>query len=225
VPVLAGATAESLSGSAALARALEVAGASAIVLMPPSRMGLSARELRDFFTSVAATTDLPVIVQDAPEFLDSRLSPEIVAAAAERAPTICGAKLEHGPEELHHWRAVLPDGFAVFSGNGGLHLLDSLDVGVTGVMPAADLTDVLVEIYQAWVGERLDEAHERFARVVAMLVYEMQSMPHSNRCAKYVLRRRGVPLQTMLRAPASPSLEPAAVARLEQHLERVVRLG
>ena len=224
VPVLAGATAESLRGSASLARAFEVAGASAIVLMPPSRMGLSAGELRDFFTSVAATTDLPVIVQDAPEYLDSALSPEIVAAAAERAPTICGAKLEHGPEELQRWIRALPDGFAVFSGNGGLHLLDSLDVGATGVMPAADLTDVLVEIYRAWAEERPDEANERFARVLAMLAYEMQSMPHSNRCAKYVLRRRGVPLQTMLRAPATPSLEPAAVARLERHLERVLHL-
>ncbi len=223
VPVLAGATADSQSGSEYLARRLEAAGASAVVLMPPSRMRLGAAELSDFFASVAAAVDVPVVVQDAPEYLDSALSPEIVAAAAARAPTICGVKLEHGPEEIQRWRTALPREFAVFSGNGGLHLLDVLDGGATGSIPASDLTDVLAAIHVSWVEQRDDEAHERFAQVAEMLVYEMQSMPHSNRCAKYVLRRRGVPLQETLRAPASPRLEPAATARLERHLERVLQ--
>jgi dihydrodipicolinate synthase/N-acetylneuraminate lyase len=220
VPVLAGATCENELASKRLAAVAEAGGASGVVLPPPTNIRLNAKELCDFFTGTASTVELPVIVQDALQYLSSAVSPAIVRAAAERAANICAVKLEVGPEGIESWRAELPAGFALFGGSGGLHLLDCVEAGATGVMPASDLTDMLVEVYDAWRSEDKEEAKECFARVLPMLVFEMQSMQHSNRCVKYVLWRRGLPVIPALRGPATPTLDGPSVARLSSATSR-----
>jgi dihydrodipicolinate synthase/N-acetylneuraminate lyase len=218
VPVLAGATAENQSRSMHLAQHLQSAGADGIVLPPPTTTPLDVSELTDFFVGVARAVRLPVIIQDAPQHLGSPLSPELVTAASQKAPNICAVKQELGPEYIRQWIAALPDGFAVFSGNGGLHLLDTLEAGAAGIMPAADLTDILVRVYNAWAGQRRDDATELFIRVLPLIVYEMQSMPHANRCAKYILRKRGLPLRPHLRRPATPLLTAHEIDCLDRHV-------
>lgn len=222
VPVLTGATGENLAVSQRLARHAEATGASAIVLPAPSAYRLAETELVDFFAGVASCTSLPVIVQDAPEYLNGiHVGPATVLAANARAANIAGVKLEVGPDSMATWIAALGDGFAVYGGNGGMYLLDCLRAGAHGIMPGVDTVDLQVAIARAERAGSAAEADELFARLLPLLVYEMQSMDHYNACAKHVLRRRGIDIRAELRRPGPFELDAASQRRLDDHLDRI----
>jgi 4-hydroxy-tetrahydrodipicolinate synthase len=221
VPLLAGATAENLLMSQSLARHAEECGADAVILPPPTGYRIGEADLCQFMVEVAATTSLPVIIQDAPEYLGVAIRPEVVLAAARSAPNIRAMKLETGPEGMERWRAALGDGFALYGGNGGMYLLDCLRAGALGIMPGIDTVDLQVEVARAERRGDTDKADELFARLLPLLVFEMQSIDHYNACAKHVLRMRGVEIEASLRAPGPRTLSARSVQRLESYLERL----
>jgi dihydrodipicolinate synthase/N-acetylneuraminate lyase len=225
VPVLIGATAENLAVSRALAEHAAHTGASGIVLPPPTGYHVSSAHIVDFFVGVAESTALPVIVQDAPEYLSVTVGPAAVVAAAERAPTICGVKLETGPEGIEAWRGTLGESFRFFGGNGGLFLLDCLRAGADGIMPGVDTVDLQVAIVRAEREGRTGDADEGFRQLLPMLVFEMQTIDHYNACAKHVLRRRGVLETVDLRLPGTQRLSASSVERLESYLEGIRLAG
>jgi 4-hydroxy-tetrahydrodipicolinate synthase len=216
--VLIGATAENLAVSRALAEHAERTGANGIVLPPPTGYHLSSVHIVEFFAAVARVTSLPVIVQDAPEYLSVTVGADAVLAAAEQARNICGVKLETGAEGIQDWREALGEKFLVFAGNGGMFLLDALRTGAHGIMPGVDAVDLLVAIFRAEREGRTRHADDEFRRILPLLVFEMQTIDHYNACAKHVLRRRGVIENSELRLPGPRGLSEASVGRLDAYL-------
>lgn len=219
-PVLAGVTAESLPASVALATHAEAAGAAGIVMAPPQTGHLDEDGMISFFASVAQAVALPVVVQDAPEYLGVSVGPRVVLEAAEQAANIRCVKLETGPEGIEDWRDAIGEDFLVFGGNGGLFLLDCLRAGADGVMPGVDTVDLLVTSFEADQLGRREEAESVHWRVLPLLVFEMQTIDHYNACAKHVLRRRGLPIGPELRAPTA-GLSDRSIARLESYLDHL----
>lgn len=220
VPLLVGVTSESLQATLALAAHADAAGAAGIVSAPPIASGLGHDELVEFIVAVANATNVPLIVQDAPEYLPVSVTPEIVREAALSAPTLTGVKLETGPEGIDRWRSALGDDLHVFAGNGGMYMLDCLRAGAVGIMPGVDTVDAQVKIYEAEAGGDHEDADRLFAQLLPMLVFEMQSIDHYNACAKHVLRRRGVEIESTLRMPA-PTITESALARLDNYIDRL----
>ncbi len=218
VPILTGATAENTAESRRLVEHAEGAGAAGVILPPPTAYSLSENEMIDFFVDVASATSLPVIIQDAPEYLSVALRPAAVAEAASRAVNISAVKLETGAEGIELWQAELGSSFGIYGGNGGVFLLDCLRSGADGIMPGVDTVDLQVRIAQAESSGRRDEAEDLFMRLLPMLVFEMQSIEHYNLCAKYVLRRRGIELGSYLRLPGPSRLSDRSTQRLENYL-------
>jgi 2-keto-3-deoxy-L-arabinonate dehydratase len=219
-PVLVGVTAESQPASLELAAHAGARGAAGIVVAPPLATGLGHHELVEFLVAVASEVNLPVLVQDAPEYLPVSLSPEIVRDAADNAATIIGVKLETGPEGIERWRSALGQDFLIFGGNGGIYMLDCLRAGATGVMPGVDTVDVQVKVYEAEATGDQREAEKLFWPLLPMLVFEMQSIDHYNSCAKHVLRRRGVGIGTALRPPA-PAISASSLDRLDAYVSQL----
>jgi 4-hydroxy-tetrahydrodipicolinate synthase len=221
VPLLVGAVAENLPDSLRLARHAEHAGGAGIVIPPPTATRLREADIVDFMVRVANAVALPAIVQDAPEYLGVGLSADGVREVVRRAPNVCAVKLETGPEGIEAWRSALGEEIAVFGGNGGLYLLDALRAGASGIMPGVDTVDLQVAIHSLERAGRADEADAAFARLLPLLVFEMQDIEHYNRCAKYVLNRRGIRVRPELRPPAPAPLDAPSTARLDAYVARL----
>jgi dihydrodipicolinate synthase/N-acetylneuraminate lyase len=218
VPVFAGVGAPSVRASIELARYAERAGASCVVLPAPAGGAGSDSSLIDYFARVAAAVSVPVMIQDAPQYLGVRLGPEIVRQAGKASENIRLVKLEAGPAEMSEWLDVLGSDFSVWGGDGGVYLLDCVRLGASGIIPGSDLVDRLVDVYEINAVGDEDRADTLFQRILPMLVFEMQhSIDHYNACAKLVLRQRGVLAEVQLRQPAA-SLPPASRALLERHI-------
>jgi 2-keto-3-deoxy-L-arabinonate dehydratase len=204
VPVLAGVGTEATHSSVRLARAAADAGADGLVIPPPLTAPTSRPALVRYFQEVAAATDLPVMIQDAPEYLGVDVGPEVVGELRETVPNLAALKLEVGAGGLADWSSTFDGRLTIFCGSGGLYLLDCLEHGAAGVAPGVDLVDLLVGIYELWSCDSHTEARERMRAVLPMLTFQMQTIDYYNATAKYVLCRRGVLSVSDLRAPDLP---------------------
>ncbi|HEV3034129.1 MAG TPA: dihydrodipicolinate synthase family protein [Solirubrobacteraceae bacterium] len=217
VPVLAGVGTEATHGSVRLAKAAAEAGADGLVVPPPLTSPASKPALIRYFQEIAAATDLPVMIQDAPEYLTVELGPEVVAEMLESIPNLAAVKLEVGANGLASWVSAFGDRVKLFCGSGGLYLLDCLEQGAAGVAPGVDLVDQLVDIYELWSSDRRPEARERMRAVLSMLVFQMQTIEHYNATAKYVLCKRGVLSVGQMREPAV-QLDDVCKTLLDRHM-------
>lgn len=218
VPVFVGAGAPSVRASVELARYAEHAGASCVVLPAPMGGALGDAALVDYFARIAAAVSLPVMIQDAPAYLGVGLGPEIVRQVGAAAENVRLVKLEAGPVEMSDWIDCLGADFAIWGGDGGVYLLDCVRNGAAGIIPGADLVDLIVRVYEMEARGDSALAEEHFREILPILVFEMQrSIDHYNACAKHVLVHRGVLDNAGLRAPAA-SLGDVSRTLLDRHL-------
>jgi dihydrodipicolinate synthase/N-acetylneuraminate lyase len=202
VPVLAGVGMEAEHTSIRLAKAAAAAGADGIVIPPPTTCPAVPSELIRYFERVAGAVDIPVMIQDAPEYLSVEVGPKVVQTLADRIPNLAALKLEVAGDGLADWVEALEGRVTLFGGNGGLYLIDCLEHGAAGLAPGTDVVDLLVEIHELWRTDRRSDAWDRFQRIVPMLAFQIQDIDHYNATAKYVLHKRGIVSCPELRAPA-----------------------
>ena len=65
---------------------------------------------------------------------------------------------------------------ALFNGRGGLELPDILRAGCAGMIPAPECFDAQLRIYDALARGEGDEADRRYAEVLPLIVFLMQSV-------------------------------------------------
>jgi dihydrodipicolinate synthase/N-acetylneuraminate lyase len=203
VPVLVGVGAEAVHTAIGLARHAETAGAAGVVIPPPFTSALGSEELVAYFAAVADAVTLPVMIQDASVYLGARLAPMLVGRLASERPNIRYVKIEAGPDETARWAAELPPNVGIFTGDAGVHLLSTLRAGAAGSIPAVDVCDRLVAVYEAETAGDADGADALHRRLLPYLVFALQGgIDHVNACTKEVLVHRGVLAHGGLRPPA-----------------------
>ena len=204
VPVLIGVGAEATHTAVELARYAQAAGANGVVIPPPFTIRLPGDELEGFFRTVAASVDVPVMIQDSSFYLGTPLSPALVRRLAAEQPNIRYVKIEAGPEETARWAEELGGAVGLFTGDAGVHLLDCLRAGAVGNIPAVDVADGLVAAYEAERAGDRGAAEALFRPLLPYLVFALQGgIDHCNAATKAILVRRGVLARGGLRQPAT----------------------
>jgi 4-hydroxy-tetrahydrodipicolinate synthase len=201
--VLIGVGAEATHTAVELARQAQATGADGLVVPPPFTTRLSGDELVPYFRTVAAAVDVPVMIQDSSFYLGSALSPALVRRLAAEQPNIRYVKIEAGPEETARWVDGLAGEVALFTGDAGIHLLGCLRAGAIGNIPAVDLADRLVAVYEAERAGDRAAAEELLGALLPYLVFALQGgIDHCNAATKALLVGRGVLGRGGLRPPA-----------------------
>ena len=106
----------SVHGQAAFVRAAQGLGADWVILQPPPVTGMGESELLRFFAAVAATTDLPVAIQNAPQFLGAGLSNAALATLNRQHPNVCMLKGEAPAHVIERLVADTEGVYRVFNG-------------------------------------------------------------------------------------------------------------
>ncbi len=195
-PTLVGVSADDTPTACRLAAEAASFGADLLMVAPPAVAGLTADQQVEHFTAVAsAARGAMIMLQDAPNELGVMLQPETIIRIVERAPNVRYAKLEG-----HNTGQAVSDLLATdvgrhltfFGGTGGLHYLDLLDAGVTGVIPAFEAPAVFREITRRYrMGDR-EGARALHLKLMPFLVFKAQSLPLSVLAVKEVLAARGI---------------------------------
>ena len=200
------------------------AGADALMVLPPSFVKPDAASLRDYYLRIAAVSDVPVMIQDAPQLTGVAMTPTFWVSLAEEAPTIRYVKAEGTPQgkTLTDTLALSGGKLEVFCGWGGLGTLDAMERGAAGSMPAPNFTRLFADIQRLWEAGQQPEATARFTAELPFVLWAMQSLDFSVTSAKRELHRRGIFSTPLLRQPAT-TLDDVSIRQLDAFLD--ARIG
>ncbi len=221
VPVVA--SADGPGEAPAIDRAKRAAGlgADALMVLPPYFVKPDAGALVSYYTAVAAAAGIPIMLQDAPQLTGVSMPPSLWARIAESAPGLRYVKAEGMPQgaAISEARRLLGDRVGLFCGWGGLSLLDALERGAIGNMPAPNFTRFFVDVQRRWEDGDREAAGELYAKDLPFVLWSMQSIDHSVTAAKEELRRRGIIASARLRQPAA-TLDEIAHRQLSSFIEK-----
>jgi 4-hydroxy-tetrahydrodipicolinate synthase len=220
VPVVV--SADGAGTAVAVDRAVRAAGigADALMVLPPYLVKPGPAALLDYYTRIACAVDIPIMVQDAPQLTGVAMSPALWTTLVRRAPNACYVKAEGTPQG-HTISAAIEESagaLRVFCGWGGLGIIDALERGAIGSMPAANFTSEFARIHADWDSGDRQAASDLLHATLPYSVWAMQSLDHSVTSAKRELKRRGVIADDRLRQPAVP-LDALANAQLDSWID------
>jgi 4-hydroxy-tetrahydrodipicolinate synthase len=170
---VAGATVEE---QMSLARFAQAAGASWLILQPPPERGRDERHYAGFFSQVMRSVQIPVAIQNAPDYTGVGLSDACLLDMAERNANFTLLKGEGSALQMRRTIEALHGRLAVFNGRGGLELVDNLHAGCAGMIPATDTFDRQVRVFESLRSGDGARADALYAEMLPAAVFVMQSL-------------------------------------------------
>ena len=151
------------------------AGASWLILQPP-RPPASSADLITFFGAVADSVDVPIAIQNAPEFLGLGLSPADLLKLNAAHGNVRIVKAECTALTVAGVIAELGGRMKVFNGRAGFELLDNLRAGVDGMIPGAETIDLQVAVERAWRAGDEGLAEALYRKLLPAIAFAMQGL-------------------------------------------------
>ena len=179
------------------------AGAAAAMVVTPGVYAGDMEGLTAFYREVGESADLPVMLQNAPKPMGIGLTPAQVLEVVRHVPAIRYVKEENMPcgqriTQLVQGRPANLIG--VFGGAGGRYIVDELNRGAIGTMPAIELVEGHVKLMQAHAAGDDQAVWTLYERMLPILA--MQAV-FRWRLTKEVMRRRGLIKSAHTRAPGA----------------------
>jgi len=175
VPVVASVGAESTYIATSLSKWAEIDGAAAIMATPPSAFATLSDEIKDYYVAIIESVKIPVIVQDASNYLGQPLDISLYVDlidkyGAERVQFKPEAKPVK--ERLELLRNASNGRALVFEGQGGVDLLDTYPIGIVGTMPGAEVPWALVALFKALKENNWDRARSIHTPLAKLISYQ-----------------------------------------------------
>jgi 4-hydroxy-tetrahydrodipicolinate synthase len=229
MPIIVGVSGSALTETRILARSAMDEGAAGVMIAPGAGLRTDDQIYGYYETVLAAIgSDVPVVYQDYPQSTGVYLSTSLFLRLVKDFSQLVMLKHEDCPglgkitqirseSERRNVRRV-----SILVGNGGLYYPLELRRGADGAMTGFSYPEMLVEVYERFVGGDADGAEDVFDSYLPLLRYEQQ--PNMGLAVrKEILFRRGAIASPRLRPPGfvwskSDTLElDCLMARLQRH--------
>ena len=203
IPVVASVGAESTYIATSLAKWAEIDGAAAVMATPPSAFATLSNEIKDYYVAIIESVKIPVIVQDASNYLGQPLDISLYVDlidkyGAERVQFKPEAKPVK--ERLEMLRDASNGRALVFEGQGGVDLLDTYPIGIVGTMPGAEVPWALVALFKALNEDNWDRARSIHTPLAKLISYQT-TLDAYVAVEKYLLVKQGIFTSARQRGP------------------------
>lgn len=198
----------SVPGQIEFVRAAKDAGADWAILQPPAILGVPEIEYVRFLGDVADKTDLKLAVQNAPGVMATSLSNAGLKTLNKNHPNVCLLKAEGPATYIHQLMQDTEGAFDIFGGLAGIQFPDSLRAGAIGNIPAADIFDPQVKIYELMMSgtpENIAEAERMHKELLPLLVFMMSSVENFIAYGKDLMAKRLGLANGQARQPSLPT--------------------
>ena len=212
-----------VASQVAFVRAAAEAGADWAVLQPPPVRNMPEAEYIRFFGAVADGAELPLAVQNAPQYIGIGLSNQGLATLHRNHPNVVAVKAECAALEVERLVEETQGAFRILNGRGGLELTDNLRAGCAGMIPGLESADVQARIFDLMDGARREDhecAEDLYRDLLPLLVFLMQSLDTLLCYGKRLAARRLGLGPVHDRSPAMRPT-PRGLANLERHATRL----
>ncbi|MCR1781879.1 dihydrodipicolinate synthase family protein [Nocardioides carbamazepini] len=209
--------AESTRTATELARHAEVAGADALMAIPPVSINVDDAALHEYFSAILDSCTLPLVVQDASGYVGRPLS---IALQADLLATY-GDRVYFKPEaapigpRLSALRDATLGQARIFEGTGGSALVDSYRRGIVGTMPGAEVCWAIQALWNALESEDWDLVY-RLSGPLTGLVALQSGIDGFVAVEKHFLVNQGVLRSSRVRGPSGFSLDKETAAEADR---------
>ncbi len=197
----------SVAGQIAFVNAAKDAGADWCILQPPAITGVPESEYVRFLGGVAEKVDIPLAVQNAPGLMTTSLSNGALKTLNRAHPNVCLLKGEGPATYIKQLMEDTDGAFDIFGGMAGIQFPDSMRAGCVGMIPAVDLFDPQVRIYNLMregTPEAIAEAENLHRELLPLIVFMMSSVENFIAYGKHLAALRlGLP-NGLARQPSVP---------------------
>jgi len=217
LPVVIGISAGSAETSLLFLHHAIAIGADAVIALPPTGPAASPFAIRDYYRRLSDATTIPIVIQNHDAPYGTRMAPESVASLVRELPHVDWVKEETIPPGHAISVEIAQAGpklGGVMGGIAGRYLFDEVRRGAVGTMPACEVTDVHVQVWNALDAGDERTARRLFERLLPLLNYEGRYPG----VYKAVLKRRGVIASDYLRHYAGNPLDADDRAELDRIL-------
>ncbi|MDF1816751.1 MAG: dihydrodipicolinate synthase family protein [Verrucomicrobiales bacterium] len=219
VPIVGGASAPTAQEVIAAGQQAAQYGIHHLMIMAPKGLGKDLELHRNFFREIAAALPgVEIILQNAPDPVGAGLDATSIASLVRESPAITYVKeetLPSGPAITQLLAGDIPHLKAVFGGGGARYIIDEFDRGARGAMPAVELTDLHVALFEAHTSRDYAKARELYRLSLPLLV--SQAIFRMS-LTKYVLAKRGITENLHVRAPL-PDMDEHTKRDIDQMLD------
>lgn len=211
VPAIIAVSAPHYGIAADYARHAETIGADAIMAMPPTLHPSTLADLKRYYRAVGAATSLPLVIQNVVGTSATTMSAQVIAELLEELPTARFVKEEsaYPPQtvgEIIRLAGDICEG--IMGGRGGKTLMEEVRHGVSGTMPACEIADVHVALWNAIEAKDEQLARNIFRHLLPLIDLEgSYGMP----LMKQVLKTRGIIDSAAVRQSGFRSLDKNAI--------------
>lgn len=209
VPVIVGVSGVSTAASVAYTRHAVEAGADAVMAMPPYVRHPPAQEIVTYYADVAAAAaDLPIWIQDYVAPVGTPMSPSLLTQILTDVAGVDFLKEESAfaPQVMTAVRESAGESVkGIMGGMAGRYLLEEYRRGACGTMPACEVADAHVLVWNALDRGDDGEARRLHTQLLPLLNYEAM---YSFTVYKEVLLRRGIIASAKTRVPGAGRLDP-----------------
>jgi len=207
-PVVISVGAESSRVACAYARHAEEIGATAVMAIPPVSISAGEDELKRYYERLLKEIQLPVIVQDASNYVGKPMPIKMQAGLWHKYGERVMFKPEAAPlgPRLTEMKDACGGGVKIFEGSGGIALVESFKRGISGTMPGSDLIKAIVALWRA-LNSADKQRVDRIAPLLMALISMQDSLDSYLAIEKHLLVKQGVFKNTIVRGPVGYVLD------------------
>ena len=226
VPLIVSVGAESTAIAISLAKSAQADGATALMATPPAIFPATSDEIYTYYSEIIEAVKIPLIVQDASNYMGQPLDLELYGNLIEKYGT---ERVQFKPEakpvkeraaalqEIAHGQA------RIFEGQSGIDLLDTHPLGLVGTMPGGEIPWAIIKLWNALESNDLELA-KSIHILVSQLVAFQQNIDGYVAVEKYLLVKQGIFESVRQRGPVRTILSSEVKIEIDQIFEKLVKM-
>ncbi len=218
--------AESTTEAVEFAQHAENLGASAVMAIPPVATTLGATATCDYFSAIAGSISIPLVVQDASAYVGAAIDLGVYLDLLEKfGSDRIFFKPEASPlgPNLSKLRDATAGQARIFEGSGGINLVDCYRRGIVGTMPGTDLLDGIVALWQALQAGQEERTYQLSLPISALVALQIQAgLDGFLAIEKYLMKKRGLFPNTHQIQPVAWQLDDETRAEVDRLFARLL---
>lgn len=202
IPLIVGVRSPGTKIASDWAKLCEKNGASGLLVTPPSLQNDNV--LFSYYKLIDECINIPIIIHDFPQETGIILGVELVSKIHKECNNVGYIKLEDPPtgSKMDTLNKLNGSSLRVFGALGGMFALEELERGAVGIMTGFAYPELLVQLYDLVLVNRMDEAFALFTRIIPLVRFEFQK-GIGIALRKHIFKEKGVIACTYVRHPGS----------------------
>lgn len=219
--------AESTAEAIDFARHAEALGADAVMAIPPVAASLGSAATADYFAAIARAISIPLVVQDASSYVGSAIDLSVYRRLLDEFGE---QRIFFKPEaqplgpNLSRLRDASGGKARIFEGSGGINLVDCYRRGIVGTMPAVELLDGIIALWQALEASDEVRIYRLSLPICSLVALQLQAgLDGFLAIEKYLLVKRGLFRSARRRHPYGWSLDDETAREVDRLFDLLMR--